>query len=125
MTEFFFRDEDEKLAQGAVHMDDLDLVNSPFDGALVAVAVKGGRHVCWQCGEGFDESNPKFKRVEVKLGTVRILLHARCEKGKPGMSVYYNNLRGMQVRRHMAKIARASQTIADSAAKTAKKLVTG
>jgi len=125
MTQFFFRDEDEKLAQGAVHMDDLDLINSPFDGALVAVAMKGGRHVCWQCGEGFDESNPKLKRVEVKHGYSRILLHARCEKGKPGISVYYNNLRGMQVRRKMASIAKASQSIADSAAATAKKLITG
>jgi hypothetical protein len=125
MTEFFIRDEDEKLAQGAVHMDDLDLINSPFDGALVAVAMKGGRHVCWQCGEGFDESNPKYKRVEVKLGFSRILLHAQCEKGKPGISVYFNNVRGMQLRRKLASAARASQSIADTAAQAAKKLITG
>ena len=116
MHDFFIRDEDQRVAANAVHMDDLDMIISDKDGSLVPVAMKHGKHVCWACGGGFDESKPKFRKTEVQCGYVRILLHAQCENGRPKkFSMYRNNLRGLQIRRRLASAAKASQNIATAA----------
>lgn len=118
----------EAKARGAVHMDDLDLVISPRDGALVAVAMKNldgtsPQHVCWRCGGAFNEADPKLRRTEVKWGYSRIMLHAQCEKGAP-RRMYQNNLEGMQYRRKLAETARKSQSIAAAAAESKKRIIT-
>ncbi len=117
----------ERKALGATHMDDLDLIISPFDGALVAVACKnldgtGNQHVCWRCGKAFNESVPRFKRAEIKWGYSRILLHSGCESGAPSR-LYSDNLEGMQYRRHLADAARKSNSIAAAAAGARDKIV--
>lgn len=122
MVDFFLRDEDEKLAEGATHMDDIDLIVSPIDGKLVAVSQKKGRHCCWQCGGMFVESSSQLRGVEVKFGDgPRILLHAQCSGGKPDVSIYYSHLRGMQVRRFFA---RATKRLGDAAGKKIEQILT-
>lgn len=125
MTEILFRREtsDDHLAKGATFCDDMDLVHSPRDGAIVVVAVKHGMHVCWRCGEGFNEGNPKKKRQEVQTGFSRIMLHAGCETRRPMTQVFTNLVRGMQIRRGMAKAAKQSQSVADAAEGAKNKIV--
>ena len=126
MTEFLFRREtaDEHLAVGATYMDDVDLVMSPRDGLLCMVAVKGGRHVCQQCGDTFNESDSRLRTVEVSLapGSPRVLLHAMCESKKTQIQ---NKFRGLEIRRGLAKVARASMGLAEAAATSAKKIMEG
>lgn len=65
-------------AQGA---DDMDLIVSPKDGHLVAVAQVGGVHVCWMCfGQFVDSPTHKHRSVEFNCGGygTRILLHSGC-----------------------------------------------
>lgn len=112
--DFFIKDEDQRLAEQATEMDDIDLIMSPIDGALIFVAMKKGRQVCQQCVQQFDNTNPKLRGVEVKMGDARMLLHAQCETGKPRPAVYFNNkIRGMQIRRKLAAAAQSSQSLAD------------
>jgi len=124
MTEILFRREtaDEHLAVGATYMDDIDLITSPRDGLLVMVAVKAGRHVCQQCGDGFDAADRRLRSVEVSLapGSPRILLHAKCEGRVP---LVQSKFRGLEVRRNIAKIARASASIAEAAVDSVRALV--
>ena len=120
MVQFFIRDEDERLAEGATHMDDIDMVLSPIDGALVVVAVKNGQHVCQICGGPFDEEDPRFKAQEVKMGGTRMLLHGRCHTqharaGQNFYQVFCNTIRGMQIRRSLARAAKESQALAGAA----------
>lgn len=126
MTDFFIKSDDgelEKLAQGATHMDDIDLIMSPKDGALVPCAMKGGKHVCWQCGGWFSEDVPALRRTEVKHGYVRIMLHAQCESGPPlenrvfqnPAKLFSDNLRGMQHRRALARAAHGSESVVKAA----------
>lgn len=126
MTQFFFRDEDEKrAAQSSSHMDDIDMIQSPIDGKLVVVAQSQGRHVCQMCGELFDPTDSQLRGVEVHIGYSRVLLHAKCS-GQPKRSLYYrfhDNVRGVQVRRKLAEAARSSQTVAEAAEKNSKKVV--
>lgn len=118
--DFFLRDGDEQKARNAVHMDDLDLVMSRLDGALVAVAVKHGLHVCWTCGHTFDESTPKLRTTEVKTGLSRILLHAGCVKRSDPSHIYENHVRGLQTRRFFA---RAIKPLADAATAVKNRIV--
>jgi hypothetical protein len=115
----------EAKALGATHMDDLDLIISPKDGALVAVAMKdlgmGSQHVCWRCGKAFNDAIGPMRRTEVKLGYSRILLHAKCESNEP--SLYVNNLEGMQHRRELASAARVSKSVAAAAAESRKRII--
>ena len=124
VTEILFRREtaDERLAVGATYMDDIDLIQSPRDGLLVMVAVKGGRHVCQQCGGVFVESSRKLRATEVSLapGSPRLLLHAQCEDKKIFIQ---NQFRGLEIRRGLAKVAKASISLAEAAVNSAKKLV--
>lgn len=124
MTDFFIKSDDaelEKLAEGAVHMDDIDLIMSPKDGALVPCAMKKGQHVCWQCGGAFNEGVPGLRRTEVKHGYVRIMLHAQCESGNPNkvfqnpVKLFSDNVRGMQYRRSLARAAHGSESVVKAA----------
>jgi hypothetical protein len=118
--QFFFKDGDEKLAEGATHMDDIDMIQSPIDGALVVVAMKHGQHVCQICGGPFDEEDPRYRSQEVKMGGTRMLLHGRCHArhsraGQNLFQICWDRFRGMQVRRSLAQAARQSQAVADAA----------
>jgi hypothetical protein len=119
MTDFFLRDGDEQKAQGATHLDELDLIHSrkfsgPWGAALVAVAMKHGVHVCWQCGGYFDNQIPKFKPEEQQLGHSYILLHRGCIGGARLTSYrgFTDIERGLQARRFLAK---ATKTVAAAA----------
>jgi hypothetical protein len=123
VVDFYLKDEDQRVAENAVHMDDLDLIRNA-DGDLVAVAMKYGQHVCWRCGQGFNNAEPKLQRTEVKMGYSRILLHAQCEAGNPNPRLYFNHLRGMQVRRDLARAARTSESVATAASESSQKVST-
>lgn len=105
MVDFFIRNEDEKLAKNAEFLDSMDLIQSPRDGALVAVAERAGAHVCWQCGELFDQAEPKLRGVEVSKGYARVLLHAKCVFVKTPRS-FFSLERGLQARRYFAGIVK-------------------
>jgi len=126
MPELLIRREtaDEQLAVGATYMDDIDLVVSPRDGLLCMVAVKGGRHVCQQCGGTFIESDQRLRSTEVSLapGSPRVLLHAQCEGKKTEIQ---RKFRGLEIRRGLAKIAKASVGLAEAAVNEAKRIVEG
>jgi hypothetical protein len=117
--DFFLRDGDEQRAQGAVFMDDIDLIPSvretgPWGASLVAVAVRhiNGMqvHVCQCCGEPFDESDPKRKSTEARMGFAIMKLHARCINERPrSVRSFSDVVRGMQSRRFYAK---ATNTLA-------------
>lgn len=108
--DFFLRDGDEQKAEGAVHLDDIDLVYSkhtigPWGPVLVTVAVRDGMHVCWQCGGPFDPNGKRdLHPQEVKNGYATMLLHAGCV-GRKTLSArsYHDILRGLQARRFYAK----------------------
>lgn len=122
--DFFIKDEDQKLAENATDMDDIDMDISPFDGALIIVAMKKGRRVCQQCGELFDPSNPKLRGIEVRMGYTRMLLHAQCSSNQPKPSRYFNDkIRGMQVRRKLADAAKKSQTVVNASEQHKNKIV--
>lgn len=114
---FFLRDGDAQRAQGAVFMDDIDLIHSERESSamgpkLVAVAVRHVNgcsiHVCQICGEAFDESAPKLRGQEVHMGTAIMKLHGVCAAGgrKRGFRSFSDILRGMQSRRFYAKATR-------------------
>lgn len=109
--DFFSKNSDAQNVKESQFMDDLDLVlskevNGASGPALVAVAMRGGVHVCWQCGEMFaDDARSPKRRVEVQLGHSRILLHAKCvNPSRPvSMSTFYDKVRGHQLRRFATK----------------------
>lgn len=114
---FFLRDGDEQRAQGAVFMDDIDLIYSKHESTamgpkLVAVAVRHidgcEVHVCQCCGEPFDEDDPKFRSSEVHMGFAIMKLHTRCASGQRPKSFrsFSDITRGMQSRRFFAKATR-------------------
>ena len=110
MTDFFLRDGDMQKAEGAVFMDDIDMVYSkkevgPYGPVLVVVAMRQGQHVCQQCGEGFEEHGKRELRPEeVKVGgPVPVLLHAGCVRKKRSFRSHHDLIRGMQARRFYAK----------------------
>ncbi|MCP4244678.1 MAG: hypothetical protein GY772_29395 [bacterium] len=109
--------QDEQKALGSTHLDDLDLVPSSRDGRLVAVAMKHGVHVCWQCGEGFEDHLPARRFTEKRMGYSRVALHSECVNGGKVRSAQSFNdvVRGLQVRRGIAKIAKDTQSVADAA----------
>jgi hypothetical protein len=107
-------------------MDDIDMILSPIDGALVVVAMKNGQHVCQTCGGPFDDEDPRLRGQEVKMGGTRMLLHGHCQKGHSKKNLYQvfcNTIRGMQIRRSLAKAAQDSQDVADAAEGNANKIV--
>jgi hypothetical protein len=127
-TEILVRREtaDEHLAVGATYMDDIDLIMSPNGGHLVVVAVKKGRHVCQQCGDGFDHSVARSRPVEVCLapGSPPVLLHAGCQT--PGIRVFLmQKFRGLEIRRKFARAVKGSSSIEKAAESSANKIVGG
>lgn len=113
MTNFFLRDGDTQRAHGAQHMDDIDLVESKsargvWGPSLVAVAQRGGVHVCWYCGEMFDEESKKLRGVEVQVGYARIMLHAACVNRESKSFRSFDDLtRGHQLRRFAGKAVKS------------------
>jgi hypothetical protein len=120
MANFFLVDGDEQRARGAEHLDDIDLIhskeiNGPWGPSLVAVAQRGGAHVCWQCGEPFDSADPKHRGVEVAAGFARILLHAKCVNPKTRSTRTFHDItRGLQARRFFAKAVKAVSKVLES-----------
>ena len=91
---------------------ELDLVTSPKDSALVAVAQEDGVHVCWMCFEQFVElSDHKLRPVEMNCGGqgTRILIHSKCvtRAGKKlraqGGKLFWDNVNGHQDRRALTQ----------------------
>jgi hypothetical protein len=117
--DFFLRDGDEQKAQGATHLDDMDLISSrkftgPWGPALVAVAMKDGVHCCWQCGGFFDPNKTKLRPEEQQIGYTYILLHQGCI-GSPRLSSFrgFSDIeRGLQARRFMAKATKPLAAVA-------------
>lgn len=108
MTDFFLKSGDDQLAMGAQHLDDIDLIYSktytgPWGASLVAVAQKDGVHVCWRCGEQFNETVPKYAPAEVKTGDALILLHKGCVSPTRSSRSFTDIVRGLQARRFVAK----------------------
>lgn len=108
MANFQFRDGDDQRAANAKHLDDIDMIISKSDGALVVVAVHNGVHVCQQCGEPFNEEIPKLRGAEMRTTGGRVLLHAKCLNPSPrSFNRLMDSIRGHQARRFMTKVAKA------------------
>ena len=108
---------------------DLDLVTSPKDGALVAVAQEGGVHVCWQCFEQFVEmADNRLRPVEFNCGGqgTRILVHSKCVKnasrrvqaqsGDTG-GVFWDMVNSHQRRRRLSRLTKPFQSSGSGDAK--------
>ena len=106
--------------------DDLDMIISPVDGKLVAVAQHGGVHVCWTCFEQFiDDPTHPMRPVEFNPGGhgTRILLHSGCVRSTRkkveggGENVIWDVIKAHQAARFMTKavkpFAEAGRTVAD------------
>ncbi len=107
MANFQFKDGDEQRAAGARHLDDIDMVISRHDGALVVVAVHNGQHVCQRCAEPFDENRQELKGTEMRTEGGRVLLHSKCLNPSPtSFKRLMDNLRGHQVRRFITKTSK-------------------
>lgn len=124
MTNFFLKDGDAQLAQGAQLMDDMDLVPSKEaffaagQPAIVCVAVRGGNHVCWYCSAHFLQSDKALKPAEVALGHARILLHAGCVDKKPrSVRSFHDIQRGVAARRFFAKAVKTVSEVIGVSAK--------
>lgn len=123
MVGIIIKSEEEQLAEGATFLDDMDMIISPNGGHLVPVAMKHGVHVCWACGEQFDESNRQLRLVEKRVGgPVPIGVHAKCVDPKD-RKPFFDVAKGLQIRRELAKVAKASSSIVQAAAEGAKKVV--
>lgn len=108
MANFRFEDGDETRAKNARHLDDIDMVISKHDGALVVVAVHNGQHVCQQCAEPFDESRQDLRGVEMRTTGARVLLHSKCLNPSPkSFQRLMDSVRGHQVRRFITKATKA------------------
>jgi hypothetical protein len=128
MTEFLIRreTEDEKLAMGATYFDDVDLVpQQNGSGMLAVVSVNKGQYVCQGCGKGFNPSIPRLRGVDTTLypGSPPVVLHPGC--AVPNPKVFINKLRGLEIRRKMAKVANASASLVDAALDAGKRIVGG
>lgn len=130
--DFFLRDSDEQKAEGATHLDDMDLISSrkfsgPWGPALVAVAMKDGVHVCWQCGGHFDNEVLRLKPEEQQLGYTYILLHRGCIGGSRLSSYrgFADIERGLQARRFMAKATKPLAAIANEGAANSPLIIVG
>jgi len=125
MTNFFIRDEEQKLAEASTNMDDIDILIDT-DGKMVVVAMRAGQHVCQRCEEpiAMYHSNPKLNGVPFQFGGTRLLLHPNCHNKKRQISIW-DNIRGMQVRRKIAQVAKDTQGLEDVAQGNRKRVVAG
>jgi len=116
MADFFFRrkeTQDERLAKEA--SGDMNLIESPRDGKLVAVAEQDGVGVCGYCLQPFseDKQSPKHAVEYTPQGAsergenwgTRLLLHAGCvnKAVRRGGNLVNDRVRGHQVRRFLTK----------------------
>jgi len=111
LFEFLIRREskDDHLAKDKEnYADDMDLVISPRDGSLVAVAQVDGVHVCWVCFDLFveDPAHPD-RQVEFNCGGhgTRIHIHAKCVRaaGRYKGDLLHDKVAGHQARRFATK----------------------
>lgn len=123
MSFFIRRETQAEQGLGEVeYMDDIDMIIGA-EGKLVVVAIKKGQRVCQRCAKGFDQSNRQLRPVEVTLypGSPPIMLHAMCESANP--KVYVGGFDTLRLRRKLASVARASETIVHAAVDAGKKIV--
>jgi hypothetical protein len=97
--------------------DDIDMIQSPRDGALIPVAQRDGVHVCWQCFEQFvEEASSPLRPVEFNAGGLgtRILIHSKCVKrasravyrqatGGEGANLFWDGIKRHQARRFLTR----------------------
>ena len=99
----------EKQVEGSQFMEEIDLLLSPIDGALVVVAQDCGVHVC-TCRKPVNFKNG----VETHFGYARVLLHPDCARGKK-RSFFFSSVDIHQTRRRLTKIVKGSAGIAAAA----------
>lgn len=106
-------------ARGTNHLDDMDLIYSPYGGHIVCVAQKRDsngflEHVCWACGEPFEPEHRAFAGVEKVPpgGTVPVLLHRRCNEERKTIIDMASATRGLSLRRAIAQGVKAASSIA-------------
>lgn len=111
MTLIQFKPSDVEMAKGAVFLDDMDTIYSPHGGYIVAVAMKHGVHVCWQCGEPFVPEERALALVEkiTPGATTPCGVHRKCISGK--VKGLYSVTRGLEVRRALARAAKATASL--------------
>ncbi len=132
--------ENEKLAENATHLDDLTTFTG-HHGQIVVCAQKNIngtlQRVCWQCGDGFHQGHPDLDGVEVQWGGTYICLHAACESGRaratrgkirlggrrPTQVDFQRTVMGMQHRRSLARMDRASAGIRAAASEGRGKII--
>lgn len=111
-------------ARGTNHLDDMDMIQSPFGGHLVVVAQKRDSsgmlvHVCWACGEPFEPEHRALAGVEKTPpgGPTPILLHRKCKEERKTFIDLATATRGLSLRRMIAQGTKAVSTIVGSIAK--------
>lgn len=126
MANFSITPDEVAKARGATFLDDLDMIISPDGGHLVPVAMKNGIHVCWGCGEPFDPAKFAKAMVEMRVqgGVVPVGMHRGCVGRKPRVSVF-EQLRGLELRRTMASVAKPLIAIEQKIASETKKIFGG
>lgn len=114
----------------AATFDSMDTIYSPNGGRIVVVAVSHGVHVCWQCGEPFDEGDRRYRLVEKANeldATVPCGVHAKCFAGpkiQSGVGVELRKVAaGLREKRTVARVLAFSERIANAALEGAKKIV--
>jgi hypothetical protein len=113
-----FTPEEVQKARGTNHLDDMDLIHSPFGGHIVVVAQKRDSsgmlaHVCWACGEPFEPEHRSLAGVEKVApgGTVPVLLHRKCKEERKTIIDMASATRGLSLRRALAKGVKAASSI--------------
>lgn len=116
-AELLIREESKHDHHKSRSSSDIDLIMSPKDNALVAVAQEHGVHVCWVCFEQFVELSPahKLRPVEFNCGGegTRIMIHSKCAKaasnrvlkqsGDTG-EVFWDMVKSHQWRRRLTRL---------------------
>lgn len=113
----------------AATFDNMDMVISPAGGHLVVVAVSSGVHVCWQCGEPFDESDRRWAMIEKKNDIdshVPVGVHLKCFRPKQQFSVGVQLRKvaaGIKAKQLLARVLAGADRIANAALEGAKKVI--
>lgn len=127
--------DDGMSARGVANVaTELDMIQWPSTGELVPIVQHHGVHVCWGCMEPFDEVDPKLRMVAMRPpgSVVRVAIHAKCVNpenrklfsdmgGSRELQSVDEVSRGLQLRRRVASVVKASANVAIAAAN---KLVT-
>lgn len=121
---FKFTPEEVVKARGTNHLDDMDMIHSPYGGHLVVVAQHRDSsgmlvHVCWACGEPFEPEDRALAGVEKTPpgGTVPVLLHRKCNEARKPIIDLGAASRGLSLRRAIAQGTKAAASILTSIAK--------